>query len=168
MLSRHVLVLNQNYEPINVCSVRKATILVFRGKAQIVEHAGQELRSISDRFPIPSVVRLVLYIRIPPKRMVLSKRNIIKRDGHQCQYCGATHATMTVDHVIPRTMGGGDTWENLVCACARCNNVKGYRSAEQVGMKLVRKPRRPNHVTFIRLMAGGVPDQRWKPYLFMD
>ena len=168
MLSRHVLVLNQNYEPINVCSVRKATIMVFRGKALIVEHAGQELRSISDRFPIPSVVRLVLYIRIPPKRMVLSKRNIIKRDGHQCQYCGATHATMTVDHVIPRTMGGGDTWENLVCACARCNNAKGYRSAEQVGMKLVRKPRRPNHVTFIRLMAGGVPDHRWKPYLFMD
>ena len=168
MLSQHVLVLNQNYEPINICSVRRAIILVFRGKAQIVEQAGQEVRSIATRFPVPSVVRLILYIRVPQKRMVLSKRNIVKRDGHQCQYCAATHATMTVDHVIPRTLGGGDTWENLVCACARCNNIKGFRSLEQAGLKLIRRPRRPNQVTFIRLMAGGVPDQRWKPYLFMD
>jgi 5-methylcytosine-specific restriction endonuclease McrA len=168
LLSQHVLVLNQNYEPVNVCSVRRAIILVFRGKAQIVEQAGSEVRSVATRFPVPSVVRLVLYIRVPQKRMVLSKRNVVKRDGHQCQYCGATHAKMTVDHVIPRTLGGGDTWENLVCACARCNNIKGFRSPEQAGLKLIRRPRRPNQVTFIRLMAGGVPDHRWKPYLFMD
>ncbi len=168
MLSHHVLVLNQNYEPVNVCSVRRAIILVFRGKAQIVEQSAHELHSVSNRFPVPSVVRLILYIRIPQKKMVLSKRNVMKRDGHQCQYCGTTHAKMTVDHVIPRTLGGGDAWENLVCACARCNNVKGNRSLEQVGMKLIRRAQRPNHVTFIWLMVGGVPDHRWRPYLFMD
>jgi 5-methylcytosine-specific restriction endonuclease McrA len=168
LLSQHVLVLNQNYEPINVCSVRRAIILVFRGKAQIVEQSGHDLHSVSHRFPVPSVVRLILYIRIPQKKMVLSKRNVMKRDAHQCQYCGTTHAKMTVDHVVPRTLGGGDAWENLVCACARCNNVKGNRSLEQAGMKLIRRPQRPNHVTFIRLMVGGVPDHRWRPYLFMD
>ena len=167
MLSNNVLVLNQSYEPINICSVRRAIVLVFRGKAQIVEQSGQVLHSVTYRFPVPSVVRLVLYIRIPHKQMVLSKRNIVRRDGHQCQYCGSKHGSMTVDHVIPRTLGGGEAWENLVCACTRCNNLKGNRSLEQAGMKLIRTPQRPSHVTFIRLIAG-VPDQRWKPYLFMD
>ena len=167
MLSKQVLVLNQSYEPINICSVRRAIILVFRGKAQIVEKSAQELHSVRNRYPVPSVVRLFLYIRIPHKQMVLSKRNIVKRDGHQCQYCGSRHGTMTVDHIVPRTLGGGETWENLVCACARCNNVKGNRSFEQAEMNLIRRPHRPNHVTFIRIMVG-VPDQRWKPYLFMD
>ncbi len=168
LLNRSVLVLNQSYEPIHICSVRRAIILIFRGRAEIVEALEDlSLRSVSSLYPVPSVVRLDIYLRIPPKPLALTKRNVLKRDGNQCQYCGTKRAKLTVDHVIPRTRGGKDSWENLVCACQRCNNLKGNRTVEQVGLKMIRKPRRPNHVTFIRHFVG-VPDQRWRPYLFMD
>lgn len=167
VLNRSVLVLNQNYEPLSVCSARRAIVLVFLGKAQVVEAADRVVHSVSASFPLPSVVRLDLYVRVPPRHLLLSKRNILKRDGHRCQYCGTTEGPMTVDHVIPRTMGGRDTWENLVCACTRCNNVKGQHAPEQVGLNLMRMPRRPNTITFIRHFIG-VSDHRWKPYLFME
>ena len=167
MLNRRVLVLNSNYEPMSVCSAKRAIILVFLGKAEIIEKYDYEVRSVSLSFPLPSVVRLSVYVRIPPKRIVLSKRNIIKRDGHQCQYCGTTEGEMTVDHVIPRKFGGRDTWENLVCACIRCNNLKGDRTPEQAGMKLLRPPRKPNYFMFIHRFVG-IADERWRPYLFLD
>jgi len=167
VLNKSVLVLNQSYEPIHVCTVRRAIVLVYRGRAEVIEALDLCVRSVSAQFPVPSVVRLSLYVRIPPKSLTLSKRNILKRDGHQCQYCGTRHGRMTVDHVVPRTMGGRDTWENMVCACQECNNQKGNGSPERAGMSLLRKPRSPNNVTFIRHFIG-VPDQRWRPYLFMD
>lgn len=159
--------MNCNYEPMSVCSVRKAIVLVFRGKAQVVETFDHSLRTVSTSFPVPSVVRLDLYIRVPFRRVILSKRNVLKRDNYRCQYCGATHSAMTVDHVTPRLLGGRDTWENLVCSCAKCNNVKGDRTPEGAGMELLRRPRKPNHLTFIRQLVG-VLDTRWKPYLFME
>ena len=167
MLNRSVLVLNQSYEPIQVCTVRRAIVLVFRGRAEVIESHDARVRSISVQFPVPSVVRLALYIRVPPKQLALSKRNVLRRDGHQCQYCGTTRGRMTVDHVTPKTQGGRDSWDNLVCACVRCNNLKGDRSPDQVGLSMLRKPRLPNNVTFIRRFVG-VPDERWRPYLFMD
>ena len=167
ILSRAVLVLNQSYEPIHVCSARRAIVLVFRGRAEVVETLDINIRSVSAVFPVPSVVRLDFYIRVPPKQFTLSNRNILKRDSFQCQYCGTTSGPMTVDHVLPKTRGGSDSWENMVCACLKCNNRKGDRAPEQAGVKLARRPRRPNHVTFIRRFVG-VPDQRWRPYLFMD
>ena len=167
VLNRRVLLLNQNYEPLSVCSARRAIVLVFLGKAQMVEEAGGVVRSVSSTFPLPSVVRLDLYVRVPPRHLLLSKRNILKRDGHRCQYCGTMEGPMTVDHVVPKTMRGKDTWENLVCACARCNNRKDQHAPEQVGLKLRRMPRRPNTITFIRHFIG-VSDHRWKPYLFME
>ncbi len=167
LLNRSVLVLNQSYEPIHVCSVRRAIVLVFRGRAEVIESLDTCIRSVSQQFPVPSVVRLAIYVRISPKQLALSKRNILKRDGHQCQYCGTRRGPMTVDHVTPRTQGGRESWHNLVCACLRCNNRKGNRSPDQAGLALLRKPRQPNNVTFISHFIG-VPDWRWRPYLFMD
>ena len=167
MLDRHVLVLNQNYEPLSVCSAKRAIILVFLGKAEIIEHHDLSVRSISYSFPLPSVVRLILYIQVPRKGIILSRRNVIKRDGHRCQYCGSNHGAMTVDHVVPKLNGGRDTWENLVCACIKCNNIKGNRAPEQAGLRLLRQPKRPTHITFIQQFVG-ISDQRWKQYLFLD
>jgi 5-methylcytosine-specific restriction endonuclease McrA len=167
-LSGNVLVLNQNYEPLSVCSVKRAVVMVFLGKAEMIEkNDGETLRSVSWSIPVPSVVRLGLYIKVPPKRVLLSRKNIIKRDGHRCQYCGSTHLPMTVDHVIPKIFGGKDTWENLVCACIKCNNIKGNQTPEQTGFRLLRKPRTPNHITFLQRFIG-ISDQRWRQYLFLD
>jgi 5-methylcytosine-specific restriction endonuclease McrA len=168
MLNRNVLVLNQNYEPLSVCTARRAVVLVYLGKAEIIERCdGQVIRSISASIPLPSVVRLGFYIQVPHKRVLLTRKNVVKRDGHRCQYCGDSRGLMTVDHVIPKIYGGKDTWENLVCACIGCNNLKGNRTPEQAGFKLVREPRRPTHITFIQQFIG-ISDQRWKQYLFLD
>ena len=168
MLSRNVLVLNQNFEPLSVCTVKRAIIMVYLHRAEIIETLdGQRVRSVSTSLAVPSVVRLGAYIRVPHKRIMLSRKNIIKRDGAICQYCGLKITPMTVDHVIPKNMGGKDTWENLVAACSVCNNRKGQRTPEQAGMRLLRTPRRPNHITFIRQFIG-VKDTSWKRYLFME
>jgi len=166
-LDGNVLVLNQNYEPLNVCSVRRALILIFRGKAQHVENSDRVVRSVRQEFPVPSVVRLDRYIHAPRRRVVLSKRNIHKRDNYQCQYCGRRDQKLTIDHVVPRRLRGPEKWENLVTACMVCNAKKGDRRPEEVGLALRRKPKRPNNVTFICNFIG-VADHRWKPYLFLD
>lgn len=166
MLSDHVLVVNQNYEPLITTSVKRAIVLVFLGKASMVEtRRGRFIRSVTHSFEEPSIVRLEVYTRIPYKQVMLNRRNIIRRDGGTCQYCGTSSGVMTVDHVIPRLRGGSDNWENLVCACDRCNNKKGNRTPEEAGMKLFRRPRRPSHLTFIsQLINKG--DEVWKKYLF--
>ncbi|MDA0711151.1 MAG: HNH endonuclease, partial [bacterium] len=145
----------------------RAIVLVFRGRAEIVESLDISIHSVSRHFPIPSVVRLDFYVRLPSKPLALSKRNVLRRDGHQCQYCGSRRGPFSIDHVLPRAHGGKDTWENLVCSCHGCNNKKGDRSPGEAGLVLNRKPRTPHHVAFIRHYVG-VPDQRWRPYLFMD
>lgn len=168
MLSRNVLVLNQNYEPLSVCTVRRAIVMVFLDRAEIIEKLdGYRIHSVSLSISVPSVVRLGAYIKVPIKRIMLTRKNIIKRDGGNCQYCGNKSNLMTVDHVVPKIHGGKDTWENLVAACQDCNNKKGQRAPEQAGLTLLRKPRRPNHITFIRQFVG-IPDNRWRQYLFMD
>ena len=168
LLQENVLVLNQNYEPLSVCSVKRATVLLYLGKAQTIEKRdGDLIRSVSCSVSVPSVVRLGFYIKVPQKRVLLTRKNIIKRDGHRCQYCGETTGPMTVDHIISRLDGGKDSWENLVCACIRCNNIKSNRTPEQAGMKLLRTPKRPNHITFIQQFVG-ISDNRWRRYLFLD
>jgi len=168
VLNRHVLVLNQNYEPLSVCSARRAFVLVLLGKAEVVEHAdGIRVHSIYRSWRLPSVVRLGVYIRVPQKRILLSRRNILKRDGNRCMYCGTSEGRMTVDHVMPRLRGGSDTWENLVCACHRCNNRKGNRTPDEARMPLRGRAIRPNHITFIQRFIG-ISDNRWRPYLFLD
>ncbi len=167
ILNSHVLVLNQSFQPMSITNARKAIVLIFLGKAEIVEKDGEFIHSVNDRFPLPSIVRLTRYINVPQKRVMLTRKNIIKRDNHQCQYCGKRSVSLTLDHVIPRVRGGKDTWENLVCACVKCNNKKGNRTPEDVGLKLLKKPKKPNHIFFIRYSVGVV-DTRWKPYLYMS
>jgi 5-methylcytosine-specific restriction endonuclease McrA len=168
ILERHVLVLNQNYEPLSVCSARRAFILVFLGKAEVVEATnGTQIRSAYQSYAMPSVVRLAVYIRVPQKRVLLSRKNILRRDGHLCMYCGTREGKMTVDHIVPRLRGGKDTWENLICACHPCNNRKGDRTPTEAGMRLLGRARRPTQITFIQQFIG-IRDKRWRPYLFLD
>ncbi|MFO7891926.1 MAG: HNH endonuclease [bacterium] len=167
MLNSRVLVLNQNYEPIYVCTARRAIILVYLEKAEMIEKNHHLVRSISMSIPLPSIVRLSKFIKVQRKRILLSRKNIIKRDKHICQYCGSVGGSVTIDHVIPKDKGGKDTWENLVCACMECNGKKGNRTPEQANMPLLRKPKKPGYLFFIQHFIG-VPDERWKPYLFMS
>lgn len=166
--NRKVLVLNQNYEPLSVCSARRAIAMHLLGKAEVVEtYDGLKVHSVRTAIPLPSVVRLGAYVKVPYKRILLTRKNIIKRDRHVCQYCGGSDGPMTVDHLIPKAYGGIDTWENLVCACDRCNNRKGDRLPDMAGMKPIRPPRRPSHISFIQSFVG-ISDNRWKRYLFLE
>ena len=168
MLFDHVLVLNQNYEPLLTCSVRRAIVLLFLGKATMVEpRNGKKIRSVSRIFAEPSIVRLQLYKRVPFKAVMLNRKNVIRRDNGRCQYCGATDRAMTVDHVIPRLRGGKETWDNLVCACEKCNNRKGDNTPAEVDMVLFRAPRRPTYLTFMRQQINK-DDEIWKKYLFFN
>lgn len=167
-MNAKVLILNQNYEPMSVINVRKAVVLLFLGKAELIASVdGKRVRAVSMSMPFPSIVRVSVYVRIPYKRIILSRKNILRRDGHRCQYCGRGDLPLTVDHVLPLSRGGDDTWENLVCACVGCNNRKGDRTPQESNMSLRRNPLRPNHVTFIRHFVGSL-DERWKPYLFLN
>lgn len=167
LLQKKVLVLNQNYEPLAVTRAQRAVVLVVLGKAEIIERYDAVVRSVSHAVPVPSVVRLSVYIRAPRQPVALTRRNILKRDGYRCQYCGNRRGPMTTDHVLPRSLGGHDTWTNLVCACVRCNNRKGNRTPESAGMALARQPRRPHRYTQITFYSS-IPDKRWRPYLFLD
>lgn len=162
----HVLVLNQDYRALTVCSVERAVVLIHLHKAELVESLpGHFLRSPSVQFPWPSIVRLKMYVRVPYRKIMLSRKNILRRDRFRCQYCGSRQK-LTVDHVMPRSRGGRDTWLNLVAACTSCNNKKGNRTPEEAHMPLRRKPFRPSHVMFIRDYVGNL-DETWKPYLFL-
>jgi len=166
-LNKMVLVLNQSYEPVSVCNVKKAIILVFLGKAEIVERLDEDLHSVNMTFPFPSVVRLQVYIYRPRMPVILNRKNVIRRDSATCQYCGRKHVPMTVDHVIPKQSGGKDTWENLVCACVVCNGKKGNRTPEQANMPLLRVPTRPSHLFYLQFHIDK-PHETWRPYLFLN
>ena len=167
-LANRVLVLNQSYEPISVCSAKKAFLLIFLLKADpVAEREDRVLRSVNATYPYPSVIRLSSYIRVRFKNVELSRRNILRRDNNQCQYCGKITTPLTLDHIIPRSRGGMDTWDNLVTACIRCNNRKGNQTPEEAGIKLAKQPRKPHHVIFLKNFMGKV-DEAWKPYLFLD
>ncbi len=160
-----VLVLNASYEPLNVCSDRRAHVLVWKGKAEVVEHHVQPLRSASGTFLRPHVIRLLQYVRVPRavKRRI-SRRALFARDGWRCVYCGSATSRLTLDHVVPRSRGGDSVWENVVTACAPCNLRKGDRLLEEVAMSLPHPPRAPAPVLFIRLATQRVPDS-WRQYL---
>jgi len=152
----------------SICNVKKAIILLYLGKAELIEsYDGKRIRAVRMSMPFPSIVRLSVYIQIPYKKIILSRKNILRRDGHRCQYCGRSDVQLTVDHIVPKAKLGEDAWENLATACVACNNRKGDRTPEDAHMKLLRKPVRPNHLMFIRHFVGNV-DERWKPYLFMN
>lgn len=142
-LSSPVLVLNANFEPIHVCNVRRAIGLITEEKATLVLNGRGYIRTVRTPVPCPSIIRLSKMIRRPHPIVKLSKQEIFRRDNYLCQYCGQHPPRPTVDHVMPRHMGGAHSWENLVTACPYCNHRKGGRTAEQAGMRLMKTPVRP-------------------------
>jgi 5-methylcytosine-specific restriction endonuclease McrA len=162
-----VLVLNQNYEPLNVCNVRRAIVLVFDGKAEVLEANGRVVKSATQAFPAPSVIRMVYLINRPRPRVKLSRREVFIRDGYTCQYCGRQTHDLTIDHVVPRSRGGQHCWENLVSACKTCNHRKGGKLLGEVRMALRKEPREPRagrYYTIERRIDGAVTDQ-WSKFL---
>ncbi len=166
-MNTQVLLLNQSYEPMQICNMKRAVVLLFLGKAHSVEHFEDEIRSVSRSIKMPAVIRLFQYITLPRNSIVLTRKNILKRDSLSCQYCGTKSSPLTVDHIIPKVRGGSDSWENLVAACVKCNNLKGNRTPREAKMRLLSKPRVPNRITFIQRFVR-TPVKEWRPYLFMD
>lgn len=161
---RNVLVLNSTYEPLNVCSARRALVLLLKEKAEVVESSAVLYHSENAVFALPHVIRLRSYVRVPRRNGArLTRRAVFARDRHRCQYCGSEHH-LTVDHVIPRSKGGGDTWDNVVTSCAACNRKKGDRLPQHVGFNLARAPQPPEAAAFVYLHVDHVHDS-WLPYL---
>jgi 5-methylcytosine-specific restriction endonuclease McrA len=163
-MSRQVLVLNSTYEPMNVCSLHRAVVLLLKGKAETIEASTSQMRSERSSLTAPAVIRVLTFVRLPHadgKR--ISRRAILARDGFKCQYCGSTRH-LTLDHIIPRSRGGGSSWENVVTSCEPCNVRKGACLPHEVGMWPSRKPRPPLPGDFV-LAAQRNPPEAWLPYL---
>ena len=164
-MNEPVLVLNGNYEPLNVCTTKRAMGLVLGGKATVLENGRGFVRTVSTKYERPSVIRLGYVVRRPRPRVRLSKREVLRRDGFRCQYCGRQMSNLTVDHVMPRHQGGEHCWENLVAACPQCNRRKGGRTARQARMALSREPFEPRP-TASYLFGSYVQDNgEWAKYI---
>jgi 5-methylcytosine-specific restriction endonuclease McrA len=162
-----VLVLNADYQAIGVCAAERAFVLVFMKKAEMLaEDSEKSLRTIRREYKFPSIIRLYRFVAIPYKRVNLTRQNVFKRDNHTCVYCG-TRENLTIDHVLPRSNGGRDSWENLVTACQKCNSRKGNQTPEQAEMQMSHLPFRPSFVMFLGNFSGQVRDD-WRPYLYMN
>lgn len=166
MLNCVVLVVNQGYEPLNLCRVRRAIVLVYRGKAEVLENSRGELHSVSQVFQIPSVIRLVYMVRPPRHRRKLTKLEVFNRDQYTCQYCARKTKELTLDHVVPRRREGEHSWENVVSACIPCNRRKGGRTPEEAGMRLIRRPRAPRSNGVYVPYAHLNNHSEWQKYLF--
>jgi len=141
-------------------------VLTILNKAEVVANSnGRVIRSAYTNFPWPSVIRLNRYIQVPYKKVILSRKNILKRDMFKCGYCGRSDLPLTVDHIIPRARGGEDNWENLITACVSCNNRKGDRTPEEANLVLRIRPFKPHYILFISNSVNKI-DENWKPYLF--
>ncbi len=160
-----VLVLNATYEPLNVTSLWRACSLILSNKAEVIEaHPERVIRSPSTTLPHPIVIRLRSYVRVPRlQARRITRRAIFARDGFRCQYCGGT-SSLTVDHVTPRSRGGGSTWDNVVTACAPCNLRKGDKLPREADMPLRHEPRTPAPEVFLTLSSPTVPSP-WRAYL---
>ena len=160
-----VLVLNANFEPINICNTRRAIGLMLSGKATMVLNGRGEIKTVSQSFPRPSIIRLEKMVRRPRPRVKLTKREILRRDDYTCQYCGYRASYLTIDHVIPRRLGGQHEWENLVAACPSCNHRKGGRTVEQAQMRLLRPASEPpSSANYIFARHLGDNDE-WLPFI---
>jgi 5-methylcytosine-specific restriction endonuclease McrA len=166
MINFPVLVLNQNYEPLNVCRVRRAVVLLQDGRAEMLENGVGFIHSISLDFPVPSVIRLAHMIKRPRPQRKLTRLEIFHRDHFTCQYCGKQTSQLTLDHVIPRYRGGEHKWENVVSACIPCNRRKAGRTPREAGMKLLRPPAPPRDDRFFYIPYRYRQSQSlWQRYL---
>ncbi len=164
-LNAPVLVLNVNYEPLDVCTVRRAVGLLVGGKADLVLNGRGVIRTVQQVFEIPSVIRLVYMVKRPRLRVALNRQEIFRRDDYTCQYCGRRVAHPTIDHVVPRRLGGEDTWENLVTACAACNARKGGRTLAEAHMRLLRPPGPPPASALYRFRRYLATHAEWETFL---
>lgn len=166
-MSNEVLVLNNDYEPLNICHMRRAVVLVYLGKAEVLHANHSVIRTVNGSMELPSVVKLRYHVKRPMPELKLSRRSILARDSYTCQYCGHHSRDLTIDHVVPKRLGGKSTWENLVCCCRRCNIRKGDKTLAQANMTLLRQPRKPRYVPFISLTKylEGTRNEVWRDYL---
>lgn len=163
-MASQVLVLNATFEPINVCSLKRAVVLVLKNKAEVLERSAQALRSSTSSFIAPLVIRLTYFVNVPRYQgRRISRRAVFARDGFECQYCDS-RARLTVDHVVPRSRGGASSWDNLVTACSPCNLKKADHTPVEAAMPLKSRPRAPGPQVFISLAAPNRPAS-WDPYL---
>ena len=167
------LLLNASYEPLRVVHWQKAITLLWQGKVEVISVYDREVRAVSFTFKLPSIIRLLRYVRIKRRLdyVPFSRANIYARDDHTCQYCGQALPTneLTFDHVIPVAHGGRKDWENIVTCCIDCNRKKGGRTPAEAGLRLIRHPRRPESVGAIRITIGirNAPES-WRDYLYWN
>ncbi|MBA3586184.1 MAG: HNH endonuclease [Chloroflexi bacterium] len=170
MINAPVLVLNQNYEPLNVCDIRRAFRLLGAEKAELLARNHQVIHTPTIAIPAPSVIRLQYHVKRPQPRVKLSRREVFSRDRHTCQYCGTISRDLTIDHVMPKHRGGRHEWDNLVAACRACNHRKGGKTVVEARMALMREPRAPR--ADLRYLFGTyLADERndpWRSYLFLE
>lgn len=162
-----VLVLNQNYEPLNICVWQRAISLIYVGKAVVLENDSQMLHSPSVTMRMPSVIRIARHIKRPLPEVKLSRQSLMARDQRTCQYCGKKTKYLTVDHVIPRERGGVHDWGNVVACCDECNNRKRNRTPHEAEMSLISRPTRPRFIPYLSFaaMREALCDEVWRDYL---
>jgi 5-methylcytosine-specific restriction endonuclease McrA len=166
MINLPVLVLNQNYEPLNVCRVRRAVVLLQDGRAEMLENGVGFIHTTHLDFPIPSVIRLGYMIKRPRPQRKMTRFEIFQRDNFTCQYCGRKTSQLTLDHVVPRYRDGEHRWENVVSACIPCNRRKAGRTPSEAGMKLLHIPAPPRGDRFFYIPYRYRQSQsQWQKYL---
>ena len=161
----NILVLNADYRPLNVTTFQRGFNLVWKGKAEVVEYDKDcPIVSTVGTYKRPLIIRLIRYVYIPFKKVPLTRHNIFRRDGHKCGYC-SSKKDLTLDHILPKSRGGGNTWKNLVTCCKKCNNAKDDKTPEEAGMKLLVKVYQP---TFLQFIDGMNTNHRakWSEYCF--
>ena len=160
-----VLVLNANFEPLNVCEMRRAIGLIILKKASMVENGRGVIQTIDRSFPKPSIIRLQNMVNRPRPAVKLTRREIFRRDAFTCQYCGKRNHNLTIDHVIPRHLGGNHSWGNVVTACAACNHKKGARTLDDSGMHLRNNPKSPPNSALYMYQNYVFENQEWEKFL---
>ncbi len=189
LLDRHVLVLNRFWQAVNICSVRRAFVLLYQEHAQVVlrdaanayhthdfagwhhlsqlEPSEEMVQAVQFRLRVPSVIVLTVFDRLPGKEVKFTRQNVFERDNHTCQYCGRTldKTQLNLDHVMPRQRGGPTTWENVVCSCIPCNTRKGNRLPHEAGLRLLRPPGRPRWRPFIQITATNPGHEHWRHFV---
>ncbi len=165
MINIPVLVLNQSYEPLTICRARRAIVLMYQGKAEMLEDGVGFVHSATNTFPLPSVIRLGYMIRRPYRQRKLTRFEVFHRDRYRCQYCGKETRQLTLDHVLPRFRGGQHTWENVVSACMPCNRRKAGRTPKEARMTLNRTPNNPKGMAFLIPYHYREIRHEWQKYL---
>jgi len=169
VIDANVLVLKLDFQLLNVCNVRRAVVLLAKEKATVIEQNGHIVTSERLRFPSPSVIRLAYHVKRPRPVVKLTRKEVLQRDDHTCQYCGKRGSDLTLDHVMPRHRGGQHTWENVVAACRHCNHKKGGRTLAESKMQLLRTPKRPPATPtylYSSYVRGG--ERNWAKFIGLD